>query len=74
MRKEYDLKKMKLRPNPYASKLKQSVTIRLDKDVIEYFKGLSEQTSTPYQTLVNDFLRNCKEQKMTPKTIWKKAC
>jgi uncharacterized protein (DUF4415 family) len=73
MRKEYDLKKMKLKPNPYLSKLKKSVTIRLDTDVIEYFKNLSEQANTPYQTLVNDFLRNCKEQKMTPKTIWKKA-
>lgn len=73
MRKEYNLKTMKLKPNPYITKLKQSVTIRLDKDVIKYFKELSEQTSTPYQTLVNDFLRSCKEQKMTPKTIWKKT-
>ena len=73
MRKEYNLKAMKLSPNPYISRLKQSVTIRLDKDVIEYFKGLSEKTRTPYQTLVNDFLRSCKEQKMTPKTIWKKT-
>ena len=73
MRKEYNLKEMKLSPNPYIGRLKQSVTIRLDKDVIEYFKGLSEQTNTPYQTLVNDFLRSCKEQKMTPKTIWKKT-
>jgi uncharacterized protein (DUF4415 family) len=73
MRKEYDLKKMKLRANPYTNKLKKSVTIRLDNDVIEYFKNLSEQLDTPYQTLLNDFLRNCKEQKMTPKTIWKKA-
>ena len=73
MRKEYDLKKMKLRANPYIGKLKQSVTIRLDKDVIEYFRDLSKQTNTPYQTLVNDFLRSCTEQRLTPKTIWKKA-
>jgi uncharacterized protein (DUF4415 family) len=73
MRKEYDLKKMKLRPNPYLKKLKKSVTIRLDGDVVEYFKTLSEQTGTPYQTLMNDFLRSCKEQKITPKTIWKKT-
>ena len=72
MRKEYDLKKMKLRPNPYLKKLKKSVTIRLDGDVVEYFKTLSEQSGTPYQTLMNDFLRSCKEQKITPKTIWKK--
>ena len=43
MRKEYDLKKMKLKPNPYSSKLKKSVTIRLDNDVIEYFKKLGEK-------------------------------
>jgi len=73
MRKEYDLKKMKLRANPYIVKLKQSVTIRLDKDVIEYFKELSKKTNAPYQTLVNDFLRSCTEQQLTPKTIWKKA-
>jgi uncharacterized protein (DUF4415 family) len=73
MRKEYDLKKMDLKSNPYVSKLKKSVTIRLDADVIDCFKNLSEITQTPYQTLVNDFLRSCKEQKMTPKTIWKKT-
>jgi uncharacterized protein (DUF4415 family) len=73
MRKEYELKKMKWKPNPYVGKLKKSVTIRLDNDVIEYFKGLSEKTGTPYQSLVNDFLRSCKEQKMTPKTIWRKT-
>ena len=73
MKKEYDLKKLKMKPNPYLNKLKKSVTIRLDADVIEYFKSLSETTNTPYQTLVNDFLRSCKDLKMTPKTIWKKA-
>jgi uncharacterized protein (DUF4415 family) len=73
MRKEYDLKKMKLKANPYLNKLKKSVTIRLDADVIEYFKTLSEQATQPYQTLINDFLRSCKEQKMTPKTVWKKT-
>ena len=43
MRKEYDLKKMKFKPNPYINKLKKSVTIRLDNDVIEYFKDLSQK-------------------------------
>jgi uncharacterized protein (DUF4415 family) len=73
MRKEYDLKNMKFKNNPYAEKLKKRVTIRLDADVIEYFKDLSEKLNTPYQTLVNDFLRNCKEEKIKPKTVWKKA-
>jgi uncharacterized protein (DUF4415 family) len=73
MRKAYDVKKMKWKPNPYVGRLKKSVTIRMDIDVIDYFKGLSEKLGTPYQTLVNDFLRSCKEQKMTPKTVWKKT-
>jgi uncharacterized protein (DUF4415 family) len=73
MRKEYDLKNLKLKSNPYINKLKKSVTIRLDTDVIDYFKALSEETDTPYQTLLNDFLRNCKDQKLKPKTIWSKA-
>lgn len=73
MKKEYDLKKLNMQPNPYLKKLKKSVTIRLDADVIEYFKNLGTATNTPYQTLVNDFLRSCKDMKMTPKTIWKKA-
>lgn len=73
MKEEYDLKKLNLKPNPYIGKLKKSITIRLDADIIDYFKELSEQSNTPYQTLVNDFLRSCKEKKMTPKTIWKKA-
>ena len=37
MKAEYDLSKMKSRKNPYASKLKKSVTMRLSEDVIGYF-------------------------------------
>ncbi len=73
MRKEYDLKKMKLKPNPYAKRLKKSITIRLDEDVIDYFKELSVETNIPYQTLLNDFLRSCKDSGFKPKTVWKKA-
>jgi len=73
MLKEYDLKKMKLKPNPYASKLKKSVTIRLDTNVIEYFKALGQRNNIPYHTLVNDFLRGCKEENLTPETVWKKS-
>ncbi len=73
VRKEYDLSKMKLKANPYASKLKRSVTIRIDEDVIEYFKKLSEKTGTPYQRLMNEFLKSCKEQRFRPETVWKKA-
>ena len=59
MKKEYDFSKMKSRKNPYASKLKKPVTIRLGEDVIEYFKGLAEESGIPYQSLINLYLRDC---------------
>lgn len=57
MKKEYDFSKAKR--NPYASRLKQQLTIRLDQTTISYFKNLSEETSIPYQTLINLYLREC---------------
>ena len=62
MKKEYDFSKMKSRKNPYASKLKKPVTIRLGEDVIEYFKGMSEESGVPYQSLINLYLRDCASQ------------
>ena len=59
MRKEYELTKMKSRKNPYAAKLKRQVTIRMGDDVIQYFKGMSEETGIPYQSLINLYLRDC---------------
>lgn len=59
MKKEYDFSKMKSRKNPYASRLKKSVTIRLGEDVIEYFKSMSEESGIPYQSLINLYLRDC---------------
>ena len=59
MRAHYDFSKMKARRNPYARLLKQSVTIRLDKDTVEYFKQLADKTGLPYQSLINLYLRDC---------------
>ncbi len=59
MKKEYDFSKMKVRKNPYASKIKRQVTIRMGDDVISYFKNLAEETGIPYQTLINLYLRDC---------------
>ena len=47
MKAEYDLSKMKSRPNPYAAKLKKPVTMRLGEDVLEYFKEMAEETGVP---------------------------
>jgi uncharacterized protein (DUF4415 family) len=59
MKKEYDFSKMNGRKNPYAKHLKKQVTLRLGIDVIEYFKGLAEETGIPYQNLINLYLREC---------------
>ncbi|MBT8139777.1 MAG: BrnA antitoxin family protein [Gammaproteobacteria bacterium] len=59
MQKEYDFSKMKSRKNPYASKLKKSVTIRLSEDVIDYFKEMADESGVPYQSLINLYLRDC---------------
>ena len=42
MRTHYDFSKAKR--NPYAKRLKQQITIRLDKPTIEYFRELTEET------------------------------
>lgn len=68
MRKEYDFSKAV--KNPYTEKTKKSVTIRLDKANIDYFKGLSEKLNIPYQTLINAFLSDCVAKKVTPKITW----
>jgi predicted DNA binding CopG/RHH family protein len=59
MKKEYDLSKLKSRKNPYASKLKKSVTMRLSEDIISYFKDMATESGVPYQSLINLYLRDC---------------
>ncbi len=59
MKTEYDLSKMKSRRNPYAAKLKKSVTMRLSEDVINYFKQMADEAGVPYQSLINLYLRDC---------------
>lgn len=57
MRKKYDFSNA--RANPYAKRLKKSVTIRLDASTVAYFKHLAEESEIPYQTLINLYLRDC---------------
>ena len=71
MRKHYDFSKAK--PNPYARRLKQQVTIRLDQDTIGYFKNLSEETGIPYQTLINLYLRECASSGKKLSLAWRPA-
>lgn len=71
MKKEYDFSKMKVRKNPYISKLKRQVTIRMSDDVINYFKDMSEDTGIAYQSLINLYLRDCVANDRRPDLSWK---
>ena len=63
MKAEYDLTKLKGRPNPYAKALKKQVTIRLGMDVISYFKSMANKVGVPYQSLINSYLLDCAEHR-----------
>ncbi len=71
MKTEYDLSAMKSRKNPYAAKLKKSVTMRLSEDVIGYFKKMVDETGVPYQNLINLYLRDCVSQHRRIEIPWR---
>jgi predicted DNA binding CopG/RHH family protein len=57
-------------PNPYASRLKQPITIRLDKGTVAYFKSLAAEMGMPYQNLINLYLRDCALTQKKLKLKW----
>ncbi|MCL1465720.1 antitoxin [Argonema galeatum] len=59
MEPEYDLSKMKKRPNPFAKQLKKQVTISLGIDVIEYFENMAQESGISSQELINLYLQYC---------------
>lgn len=52
--------------HPWYSRQKKSISINIDVEAIEYFKGLSSDTGVPYQTLINMYLVQCKEERKRP--------
>ena len=68
MKKEYDFSKGT--KNPYAKLLKKQITINISEEVLDYFKELSEQTSIPYQTLINFYLLECVKSKKKIDISW----
>jgi predicted DNA binding CopG/RHH family protein len=70
MRAEYDF--TKAIKNPYSKKEKRAVTIRLETDVVDYFKGMSSETGIPYQNLINLYLRDCAEHSRKLSLVWNK--
>lgn len=67
MPKEYDFAKLKELKNPYPRK-KNAVGINLSPEVLDYFKGLAEETGLPYQKLIDLYLLDCarKRKKLEP--------
>ena len=49
--------------NPYADKLKKQITIRLDDEVVNYFKNMAEETGMSYQNIINYYLNDCVKEK-----------
>jgi len=70
MRKEYNFSEAKR--NPYVKRLKKAITIRLEPDVITYFKSLSSDTGIPYQNLINLYLLDCAKEQRRLALTWKK--
>jgi uncharacterized protein (DUF4415 family) len=73
MKAEYDFSAMKSRKNPYASRLKQPVTLRLSEDVVAYFKAMAAESGVPYQSLINLYLRDCLAQGRRVQIKWPSA-
>ena len=61
MREHYDFSNAV--KNLYIGKLKQQITIRLDEQIIDYFKNMAEETGMPYQNIINYYLLDCVKEK-----------
>ena len=66
----YDIESLNPRPNPYAKKLKKSVTINLNINVIDYFKNMATALGIPYQTLINMYLEDCVRENKKLSISW----
>jgi predicted DNA binding CopG/RHH family protein len=70
MRDHYDFTAMKGEKNPYVKRLKQPITIRLDRPTVAYFKALASELGMPYQNLINLYLRDCVANKRKFEPLW----
>jgi predicted DNA binding CopG/RHH family protein len=69
MKKEYDFSKMQEVKNPYTGK-KQAVGINLSPEVVDYFKGLADETGLPYQKLIDLYLVDCAKKRKKLRMKW----
>jgi predicted DNA binding CopG/RHH family protein len=71
MKKEYDFSKLRRAQPKYLKHLKESVTMRLDRGVLRYFKSMSQKTSLPYQSLISYVLKDYVNCGLEPTANWK---
>ena len=71
MRRQYDLSKLTPAEPKYLKRLKKSVSMRLDPQVVAYFKRLAEKTGIPYQSLVGYVLRDYARLGLEPSAKWR---
>ena len=70
MKKEYDFSNLKKAEPKYLKHLKEPVTMRLDPQVIGYFKEIAEKTGIPYQSLINYVLKDYAAHQLEPSANW----
>ncbi len=70
MKKEYDFSDSV--KNPYVKKIKKQISIRIEKETVEYFKNLASEIDIPYQNLMNMYLRECAQNNFKPNIHWQK--
>ena len=69
MKREYDFSKLRELKNPYAGK-KKAVGINLSAQVLDYFKGLADETGLPYQKLIDLYLLDCAKKRKKLNLKW----
>ncbi|MGI0085696.1 MAG: antitoxin [Nitrososphaerales archaeon] len=69
MKKEYDFSRLKEVRNVYARK-KKAVGINLSPEVLDYFKGLAEETGVAYQKLIDLYLLDCAKKRRKLSMRW----
>ena len=69
MKKEYNFSKLRQLKNLYAGK-KKAVGINLSPAVLDYFKGLAEETGLPYQKLIDLYLLDCARKRKKLNLKW----
>ena len=56
--------------NPYFRRPKDAISIRVDREALEYFRNQALKLGIPYQALINLYLVDCMEQNRTMKLKW----